>query len=93
MGKRTFWSPSPLPATLTLPPSRPPSERNKKTPAQMCLRVLGTVGLGRREEFGEHSRPRKQEGESLPFQPPVSRRGDRWLLVQQAASSFLDRNL
>ncbi|XP_074188283.1 nectin-3 isoform X3 [Rhinolophus sinicus] len=48
VGKQTFWSPSPLPATLTLPPSRPPSERNKKTPVQMCLRVLGESGAGKK---------------------------------------------
>lgn len=56
-GRQTFWGPCPLPATGTLPPSLPPSERSKKTARENVPRRAaggggGGVGLGRREKFG-----------------------------------------
>lgn len=67
-GRQTFWGPCPLPATGTLPPSLPPSERSKKTARENVPREWGWEE-GRNSE--EHSYPGKQEGKSLSFQPPA----------------------
>lgn len=94
MGKQTFWRPSPLPETLTLPPSRPPSERNKKTPVQKCLRVLGKWGWEEGRNSESTADPGSRKEKVSPFSPLCpGEETDRWLLVQQAASSFLDRNV
>jgi hypothetical protein len=79
---------SPRPAPLTLP-----EEGAGQTPVQSCLGERGEVGLGKREEFGEHSCPGEQEGgQSLSFQSPAPWPGGS-RLVQHAMSSFLDTNL
>lgn len=74
--KQIFRGPSPRPALLTLSPNRPPRERSKKkkTPVQTCLGGFGGSGEGKKEGFGDHSCPGKQEeGESLSFQPSARR--------------------
>lgn len=71
-GKKTFWGPSPLPTTETLPPSLPLSERSKKTAREnVPRRAGGSWGWEEGRNSEEPSCPGKQGGKSLSFQPPA----------------------